>query len=50
VIVRPIYVLLDPRNTLMSMANRPTWLAPLAILMLLAISKSAGWRFNLISS
>jgi len=36
VIVRPINVLLDPRNTFMSMANRPTWVAPLTILMLLA--------------
>ena len=35
-IVRPINVLLDPRNTFMSMANRPTWVAPLTILMLLA--------------
>jgi Yip1 domain len=36
VIVRPINVLLDPKNTFMSMAHRPTWVAPLAILMLLA--------------
>jgi hypothetical protein len=36
VIIWPINVLLDPRNTFMSMANRPTWVAPLAILMLLA--------------
>jgi Yip1-like protein len=36
VIVRPINVLLDPKNTFMSMAPRPTWVAPLAILMLLA--------------
>jgi hypothetical protein len=36
VIVRPINVLLDPRNTFMSVANRPTWVAPLAILMVLA--------------
>ena len=35
-IVRPINVLLDPGNTFTSMAQRPTWIAPLAILMLLA--------------
>ena len=35
-IVRPINVLLDPGNTFTSMAHRPTWIAPLAILMLLA--------------
>ena len=35
-IVRPINVLLDPKSTFTSMAHRPTWIAPLTILMLLA--------------
>ena len=34
-IVRPINVLLDPNNTFASIAHRPTWVAPLLILMLL---------------
>ena len=34
-IVRPIGVLLDPNDTFASIARRPTWVAPLVILMLL---------------
>ncbi len=35
-IVRPINVLLDPTNTFVSIARRPTWVAPLLILMLMS--------------
>ena len=35
-IARPIDVLLDPKSTFTSMARRPTWIAPLTILMALA--------------
>ena len=34
-IVRPINVLFDPKNTFASIARRPAWVAPLLILMLL---------------
>ncbi len=34
--VRPINVLLDPNNTFVSIARRPTWVTPLVMLMLLA--------------
>ena len=34
-IVRPITVLLDPNNTFASIARRPTWVAPLLILMVM---------------
>ena len=40
-IVRPINVLLDPKNTFASIARRPTWVAPLLILMLLGTLTSA---------
>lgn len=39
-IVRPINVLVDPNNTFASIARRPTWVAPLVILMLLGILTS----------